>query len=92
VVFGAGACGSACKPNGMTCTVSEQCCSRNCDREAFGTCGCALASGACSTNDDCCGGHCTNGRCTCGEELARCTTNADCCTGFTCQRGNCLPR
>jgi len=94
LVLGAGACGSACKQGGGTCTLNEQCCSHVCDREALGTCGCAPSGGSCETNDDCCGGRqCSNGRCGgCGEELARCSGNADCCTGFTCQQGMCLPR
>lgn len=64
LVFGVSGCGSGCKPNGNTCALNEQCCSRNCSRETMGTCICAPLGGRCSSTPDCCqGGQCSNGTC-----------------------------
>ncbi len=92
-LLGLGGVGTAlanCKPNGIGCNISSQCCSGGC---CHGTCtdlgtttNCGACGHQCAAGQGCCGGTCTDLNTT--QNCGAC--GHTCSAGQTCQNGQCV--
>lgn len=77
--------GACCRALNAYCSISEECCSGQCN-PGIGCC--AQLGGACSTSADCCGtADCVNGTC-CRSSGAACAADSNCCDA-PCTAGVC---
>jgi hypothetical protein len=74
----------ACRPAGIECSNSTQCCNSNCENGTCRSASCQAVNVGCAVDTDCCTGICENGTCRsarCRDVGIRCAFNTDCCTG-----------
>ena len=75
----------ACRPAGIECSNSTQCCNSNCENGTCRSASCRTVNVGCAVGTDCCSGICENGTCRsapCRANSIRCEINSDCCSGI----------
>jgi len=99
--------GTQCRDPRLGCTLDDECCSRNCQRNVCSDTICNPEGFDCKDDTECCDGVCTSGKCrrpVCGKALAVCKDDGECCAGEglacykpdgapvgLCSTGQCLP-